>query len=85
MIKQAEKAVSKYRNLLEKALAKAPRELKSEVIQDAEEFLMDEVYAMDVGRLTSEPAAYERLIQRFGTPQQLAESYLPTFLSLIHI
>ena len=76
MIKQAENAVQKYRRNLEKALVAAPNDIKAEVIQDADEFLMDEVRAMDVGRLTSESAAYERFVQRFGTPDQLAQGYL---------
>ena len=38
--------------------------------------MADEVRAMDVGRLTSQRAAYERFVERFGTPQQLAANYL---------
>ncbi len=76
MIKQAENAVQKYRRNLEKALVAAPNEIRKAVIQDADEFLNGETRAMDVGRLTSESAAYERFVQRFGTPDQLAESYL---------
>ena len=37
---------------------------------------MDEVHAMDVGRLTSEHGAFERFVERFGTPEQLAAGYL---------
>ncbi|MFK7768637.1 MAG: S41 family peptidase [Mariniblastus sp.] len=77
MIKQAENAMLRYRRNLEKALAKAPSDLRSEVFQDADEFLLAEVMSMDVGRLTSENAAFERLTQRFGTPEQLAENYFP--------
>jgi uncharacterized membrane protein len=83
MIKQAENAVQKYRRNLEKALEAAPSSIKAEVIQDANEFLNDEVRAMDVGRLTSESAAYERFVQRFGTPDQLAKDYLAESTSFV--
>ncbi len=76
MTTQARNAIARYRRLLEKALEVAPRAIRSEAIQDAEEFLLDEVQAMDVGRLTSESAAYDRFVERFGTPEQWAASYL---------
>ena len=76
MTTQTENAIARYRRNLEKALQAAPREVRSEAIQDAGEFLIDEVHAMDVGRLTSEGAAYDRFVERFGTPEQLAASYL---------
>ena len=65
MTTQTKYAVAKYRRNLEKALESAPRDVRSEAIQDADEFLSDEVQAMDVGRLTSERAAYDRFIERF--------------------
>ena len=76
MTMQSRNAIARYRRSLEKALQTAPFEVKSDALQDADEFLLDEVRAMDVGRLTSEDAAYERLVERFGTPGQLAASYL---------
>lgn len=81
MTKQAKNAASKYRSQLEKALAKAPRELRAEITRDADEFLLDEVNALDVGRLMSESATYDRFVQQLGTPQQLVESYLSSSLS----
>lgn len=76
MTTQTENAIARYRRSLEKALEAAPREVRSQAIQDADEFLIDEVQAMDVGRLTSERAAYDRFVERFGTPEQLVASYL---------
>ena len=76
MKRQAENAILRYRKSLARALRSAPPEIKSAALQDAEEFLADEVRAMDVGRLTSETAAYERLVQQFGPPQQLAATYM---------
>ena len=76
MTTQAENAIARYRQNLEKELAAASNEVRSAAIQDAEEFLVDEIQAMDVGRLTSEDAAYNRFVERFGTPKQLAANYL---------
>ena len=76
MTTQAENAILRYREKLARALRNAPPKIRSEAIQDAEEFLADEVRAMDVGRLTSQAAAYERLIERFGSPEQLASNYI---------
>ena len=76
MTTQAENAILRYREKLARALRSAPPKIRSEAIQDAEEFLADEVRAMDVGRLTSQAAAYERLIERFGSPEQLASNYM---------
>ena len=82
MTTQTENAIQRYRRSLEKALERASREVKSEAVQDADEFLIDEVRAMDVGRLTSEGAAYDRFVERFGTPEQLAANYLEQSESL---
>ena len=73
---QAENAVERYTQTFTVELATAPPETKAQAIQDAEEFLTDEVRSMDVGRLTNEHAAYQRLVERFGTPAQMAMSYL---------
>lgn len=73
---QSRNAIARYRRDLEKALAAAPPDIRSEAIQDADEFLNDAVHAMDVGRLSSESAAYDRFVERFGTPNQLAADYL---------
>ena len=76
MTPQTENAIKLYRKRLEKALEGAPRSVKTEAIEDANEFLADEVRAMDVGRLSSQDAAYQRFVERFGLPQQLAATYL---------
>lgn len=76
MTSQAENALERYRKQLEKALEVAPRTVKDEAIEDANEFLADEVRSMDVGRLSSADAAYQRLVERFGTPQHLASTYV---------
>ena len=76
MTPQTVNAIASYRRHLEKALEAAPQSVKTEAIEDANEFLADEVRAMDVGRLSSQDATYERFIERFGTPEQLAASYM---------
>ena len=76
MLQQTQNAVRRYRQRLENALLKAPRRIRNEAIQDADEFLSSEVHAMDVGRLTNEDAALAWFVQRLGTPEQLALGYL---------
>ena len=82
MTPQAENAIQQYQRNLARALEKAPRDVKALAVQDANEFLNDEVRAMDVGRLTSERAAYDRLADRFGSPDELAANYLEQAVSL---
>lgn len=76
MTTQTANAIAQYQRELEKALASAARSVRSAAIEDASEFLADEVHAMDAGRLVSEKAAYARFVERFGTPEQLAATYL---------
>ena len=75
MTPQTENAINLYRKQLAKALEAAPRSVRAEAIEDADEFLADEVRAMDVGRLSSQDAAFQRFVERFGTPEQLAATY----------
>ena len=83
MTEQSENAVQRYQKSLEKSLTNAPLEVKTDAIQDAEEFLRDETRAMDVGSLTSEDLVFQRLVQRFGMPEQLALSYIEQTSGLI--
>ena len=76
MTPQSENAIRLYRKQLEKALEAAPRNVRIEAVEDADEFLADDVLAMDVGRLSSQDAAYQRFVDRFGTPEQLAATYM---------
>lgn len=77
MNQPAKRAMNRYLKDLERVLATVPKEVRTEALRDAEEFLSSEIDALGT-ELTnaSELQTFERLTERFGSPNQVATEYL---------